>query len=40
MIYMNKTDMIQGNEDIRAFIKAAIPEKGVSSDYRIDTEVE
>jgi carboxypeptidase C (cathepsin A) len=40
MIYMNKTDMIQGNEDIRAFIKAAIPEKGVSSDYRIDTEGE
>lgn len=40
MIYMNREDMIQGNNDIRAFIQDAIPGKGVSSDYHMDLQGE
>ncbi|HEU0228018.1 MAG TPA: carboxypeptidase [Arachidicoccus soli] len=35
MIYMDKQSMIDGNNDIRNFIKNSIPAKGQSSDYSI-----
>lgn len=35
MIYMDKQAMIDGNNDIRAFIKESIPAEGESSDYSI-----
>ncbi|NIG56174.1 S10 family peptidase [Chitinophaga sp. Cy-1792] len=33
MMYLRKGDLAQGNEDIRAFIKAAIPKEGQAAKY-------
>lgn len=38
MIYMDKASMIEGNQDIRQFILAAIPPKNQSSDYKVDVQ--
>lgn len=37
MIYMDKSEMIAGNNDIRTFIKNAIPVDNKSSDYEVET---
>ncbi|ANI88683.1 carboxypeptidase [Arachidicoccus ginsenosidimutans] len=37
MVYMDKPTMIQGDKDIRDFIKNAIPANNKSSDYQVST---
>lgn len=38
MVYMDKEAMIDGNDDIRDFIKNSIPEEGESSNYSVEPQ--